>query len=485
MPAISTQQIDQVVNSLLQQEREPINRLESERSGVEESQEVIGELDSTLSSFESSFDALTDRISNPFAERSAEVPEGAGFSIDADANAATGNHSLEVERLASTDTRVSDRLDADGDDLVGRGEETFTLDIATGDDNERVSIDVTVDSPGETNEEVLRDVAAAIDSAMAEAVDDEVIANDERPNVSVVNETTDTARLTVTSADTGFENRLEFSNDADGLLDALGIDNDQEATGTEGGQITPIGEAGDSELDSQFVLDGLTFNRPTNTVDDALDGVTLNLEEADQGPSSFAIDTDTEAIEDNVQEFIDGFNAVQEFIQEKTEVDPDENTRGEFASDTAIRSIRFNLRNEAIQTVDSQPDGAPSALADIGITLDDDGLLELDDSDALLQAAEQNPEALQDLFTADDGVATRMAERVEGFIGPGGSIDQQEQTAENRIERIDDRIERIESRLERREDQLRDQFTRVQEAQQSAQAQQQSLQNFFGGGGFF
>src|SRR5690606_12351559 len=110
-------------------------------------------------------------------------------------------------------------------------------------------------------------------------------------------ETTSTARLTLKSGQTGYTNRLSFLDSAGGLLAMLEINAGVVASGTGGGQVASIGTSEmDSELNSVFVLNGLTIYRDSNTVSDALTDVTINLKEAGTGPREFNVDADQNGI---------------------------------------------------------------------------------------------------------------------------------------------------------------------------------------------
>jgi flagellar hook-associated protein 2 len=304
-------------------------------------------------------------------------------------------------------------------------------------------------------------------------------------------ESSGTVRLSVRSGQTGYTNRLGFTDSANNLLgDATTGTLDINAADTttdddSGGQIYEVGsDATQSKLNSQFVLDGLTLYRDSNAVDDALNDVTLDLQQADSTQYSFSIETDEKSIKKDVEAFIKKFNDVQNYLKEKTKVDPEGDSRGAFAGESAIRSLRYNLRNDAISSVSGLPTDAPSTLGEVGIDLNDDGTLELTDADQLIQAATDNPSALQDLFGGENGVATRMFEKVDGYVGAGGIVSDRKETVDSRIRRIDDDIADFDARLERRREKLTEQFARVQRIQQESVSQQQSIAGFFGGGFF-
>jgi len=480
----------QLINSIILSEKSPQLRMKEKKSDLKVYKGVLTDLGSKLSGLNSELKTFTSDTSNPFeASTAASASEDASFGVSSGGDAALGTHTLQVDRLAQTDTRVSQQYTSSDGDLAGTGSKTFEISVASPtdtDETNRETISVTVDPSGSTNEEVLEEIAASINTAMANAVDDGTIESNQKAQASVVMESSGTVRLSVRSGQTGYSNRLAFT-DTDGLLGTLDVTaNDTTTDDGSGGQIYDVGtSATDSKLNSQFMLDGLTLYRDNNTVDDALNDVTLNLQQADSTQYSFSVETDSESIKKDVEAFIKKFNDVQKYLKEKTKVDPEGDSRGAFAGESAIRSLRYSLRNDAISSVSGLPEDAPSTLTEVGIELQDDGTLKLGDEDKLIAAATDNPSALKDLFGGEDGVATRMFEKVDGYVGAGGIVSDREETVDNRIRRIDDDIADFDARLERRREQLTEQFARVQRIQQESFSQQQAIAGFFGGlGGF-
>jgi flagellar hook-associated protein 2 len=367
------------------------------------------------------------------------------------------------------------------------GKQTFDLEVATPSDssNDRKSVRVELSSSdfSGTNEEVLSNVQSAVDSALQSAVDNGKIASDERPTVSVINPTSDTARLSVRSAETGYDGRLAFSNTGtnDGLLSNLQVQRSdgavgENADGEDGGYITKVGDTeSGSELTSEFTLDGLTLTRNSNKVDEALEGVTIDLEEKNGTESSFEVTADEEGAKSVVKDFVDRVNEVITFLKKETDLAPNEDEeRGTLADDSTFRRLERQLRTDATAPVDGQPDGL-NTLADIGIEANRDGTLKLADEEALKTAVRENESAVKDLFASSDGVATRLESRVDLFADSGGVIDDQTDSIDNSIDRIDDRIDQFDERLERREQQLRDRFANVQSTIRSLASQQQII----------
>ena len=484
----------QLINSIILSEKSPQLRMEEKKSDLKVYKGVLTDLGSKLSGLNTELKTFTSETSNPFEASTAATADTSAFGVTSGSDAALGTHTLQVDRLAQTDTRVSKQLTSGSTDLETffntNGSQTFDIEVASptdADANNRETISVTVDPSGSTNEEILEEIAASVNTAMANAVDDGTIESNQKAQASVVMESSGTVRLSVRSGQTGYTNRLGFTDSANNLLGAgtLDINASDTDTTTSGGQIYEVGgDATTSKLNSKFVLDGLTLYRDSNAVDDALNDVTLDLQQADSTQYSFSIETDEESIKKDVEAFIKKFNGVQNYLKEKTKVDPEGDSRGAFAGESAIRSLRYNLRNDAISSVPGLPTDAPSTLGEVGIDLQEDGTLELTDADQLIQAATDNPSALQDLFGGENGVATRMFEKIDGYVGAGGIVSDRKETVDSRIRRIDDDIADFDARLERRREQLTEQFARVQRIQQESVSQQQSIAGFFGGGFF-
>ncbi len=598
-----------LIAQMIRLEAQPQVRLQQQRNDREVQRAVLDDFDSSLSALHTTLEGLTDPLANPFLARAATVPEGAGFGATVTDEAAIGSHTVAVERLATTDARVSRRLDADGGTLASffsdNGVQTFSIEVASPTDDDpdrRVSVAVAVQPVGSTDSGILGEIRTAISDAMADAVDAGEISATEAVAASVVTETSDTARLSLRSAGTGYDNRLALTDSDDGLLSLLQLDRTElastagtvttpataasvtgdavevpltlgildgrslditvdgtattveiptgtydtvedlaaalgdelgsdvtvdveggalriataatgsaasiqitggsaldalgleamasPATGTDettttvsadesGGALVEIGTGeADSGLNARFVLDGLTMIRSSNEVDDALDGVTLSLNSVGEA-TTFNVETDAEAVAGEVEDFIGKYNAVLDFIEQRSKVDPESGSRGQFVGDSSIQGLRFGMRTDLLTTVEGQPEGI-ERLTDLGIEIGDDGRLTLADRDALVSAAAADPGALQNLFAnADDGLATKLQGRLDVFLGVDGTLDARRDIADDRIRRLDRSIESWDGRLAQREESLRQQFAELQETLALLQGQQATLSNMF------
>jgi flagellar hook-associated protein 2 len=477
-----------LISNLLQIERQPRYALEDRKTAQESYKTALSDLDSKISSLHSLLTSLTDAFNSPFDARTASPSSNDNFSVSVTDEAAFGSHSLLVQRLATADTRISQQLTGSGSTLRSffdtNGSQTFSIEVASPTDEDpdnRVSIDVSVDPTGTTDEDILQEISDAINSAMDAAVDAGTIEDDHAALASMVNETTDTARLSLRSGQTGYANRLDFTDSAGGLLSLLQLSNNSVASGTGGGQVTAVGTSEtDSTLNAKFQLDGLTLYRSSNQVTDALTGVTLDLEQVGDTAIDFSITSDTESIRSKIDDFISQYNEILSFVESKTAVDGGLDIRGQFAGDSTFRSLRFDMRNEIARMVTGQPDGAPTLLTELGIEINDDGTLELTDTDALTDALESDADAVERLFSGSDGVATRLKDLLDAYTGVNSILDNRIETVEDGIARLDDQMAEFDDRLAIRENELRKQYAKLQETMALFQGQQLFLGGFFG-----
>jgi flagellar hook-associated protein 2 len=222
--------------------------------------------------------------------------------------------------------------------------------------------------------------------------------------------------------------------------------------------------------------------RSSNSVTDALTGLTLDLKASGSGTKDFSVAVDKASIKTEVESFITKYNDLLSYIQGKSTVDADAGVRGDFAADSTFRSLRFDMRNDVALEVTGQPSDGPKWITDLGITIEKDGSLKLTDADKLAEAVEDDAGAVESLFSGPNGVATRLETRIDRFVGINGIISDRNKSLEDNIKRLNNRISDWDERLGRREEQLRMQFARLQESIAVLQGQSQNMAMFFGGG---
>jgi len=486
---------EQLISQVIAVESQPKLKLRAEQTNQDVYKGVLSDFSTRISTLNTLLEKLQDPFQSSFSGRAANVPEGAGFSATATDDAATGQHEIQVRQLARADARFSKQMAADDSTLIASfttpgdpladppvpdtiGARSFTLNIAQPEGADPVEIEVSY-TPEEnaTNDDILKGVADAITAATDAARADGLLAEGTGATASVVHETSGTSRLSLRSTETGYNNRLSFT-DTDGLLAELELNVTSERAGTGGGAIYAVGSGPeDSALSASFTLDGLDIYRDTNTVDDALDGLTFTLESVTEEPETLTIGANTKSMRADVDAFVKEYNALATFIGTRSAVDADSGERGAFAGDAAMRGLRFGIRSDLSREVSDN--STFSRLADLGIETQRDGTLKITDASQLDAALAASPDAVGALFSSEDGIGARLTSRFEGLLGSSGTIEQRKETANSRIDQIKSQIERWDTRLTRREETLRSQFAQLEVLTTQAQSQQASLSSLF------
>jgi flagellar hook-associated protein 2 len=331
---------------------------------------------------------------------------------------------------------------------------------------------VTV-AEGDTNSTVLGKIASAVNASGASV------------SASVVMDTPTTSKLVFQSKTTGSVQAISMADTAGSLLSQIGltaavIAGRTAVSGSSAGFI--YSDTG--VLDARFVLDGIQIVRTSNTVQDALAGVTLELK-GTQAPTDdpvvLAVGYDKEKIREKVNELLEAYNASISYVAEKTAVDPENNVRQILAGDTVIRNLRIQMRGIAGGSVSSVTTGNPSLLSQVGITVADDGKLTLSDTatfDAMVTGGVQK---IADLFNSTSGIAVRMKTLLEGFVNSGGQIDASKTGVDGQISSIENRVQRLEEQVNKKVERYRDEFVRLQNALAIVTQQQQIMNTILSG----
>ncbi|KAA3617657.1 MAG: hypothetical protein D8M58_01125 [Calditrichaeota bacterium] len=478
--------VQYLVDQFMFFEQEPRNRLLDKKDSVNSRIQILSDLDSKLSALQKRTTRMTDEFTNYFAAKKSSTTNEDLLKTTATSDAALGNHTLTVDRISASDNRVSDQFTNTNSDFTSYiTDQTFTIEVAhpTDDDaDNRVDISVTVAASAFSgdNESVLNAVKNAINGAMDQAVADETITNEEKILASTVSEEAGVSRLSVTSASSGYTYRMDFG--ASTLLDDLNINNNAQTSGTTGGYILdPGSSASTSLLNSKFELDGLTYYRDSSTVTDALDGVTLKLLNTFTAAETVTVNTDTEKVKEEINEFIKAYNESIGYLREQTQYSSDTKSRGALSGDLTYRNISIDLRNIAQGAVEGTTFTDYDLLYDIGIEANQQGKLSIIDDDKLTTAIETNTEYVSDIFTGTDGIATKIDEYVEKFVKTGGTISDSKKTLNDEITSLNDRLDLVESFLDSKEKQLFEEFSKLQETMATLQNQQSYLSLFISG----
>ena len=403
---------------------------EAERAKLEpieqqiESQQVqisaYGEVQGALSGFQGSARALND--ASLYESLSASV-SGEAVQANAGPEASPGQYAVEVEQLASAGTLATQRVDAPDPPIVDAAG-TLNLEFA-GDDVEAVAVAIAADSS-------LEDIRDAINAHEGAGV-----------SASVINDG-EGHRLALSATDTGQEAAIASTNFADLAAGNLADD--------PGDEIVQAGQ------DAALNINGIAITSTTNQVEGAVQGVTLDLQQT--GSATLVVEQDTRAVREAVAGFVEGFNALKGTIGEHTAFDQESGRAGELLGDSAVRTLESRLRNDLSAMLGTPGEDAVALLSDVGISLERDGTLSLDQAQ-LDSAVANHMGAVGEFFAGAGetlGMAGRLDQTAEQLLASNGAVGSAMSSAENRIDSLGERYTRMEQSIEQTLDRYRTQF---------------------------
>lgn len=275
------------------------------------------------------------------------------------------------------------------------------------------------------------------------------------------------SRLVITNNAPGGE--LSIVDDS-GVLGTLGIgtqtlrDERTKATATAAGYAagTP------SDLDASVTVNGVTIQRGTNTISDAISGVTLTLLKAQQpGDAAVSVTTGvgTDKVASLLQPLLDAYNDVLRYIKDNIKT---------IGGDAALRSFQSELRSLSSRVFS----GPLTSLADAGIKIASDGTLSIDNKDRLRQQLESDPSAVASLFTGSGSFSDTIMTSITNMVGTDGLLQARSNSLGQQIKRVSDQKKALQDRIDREVEQQRREYTKLQELFYTLQGQMSQYSSY-------
>ncbi|SDK12885.1 flagellar hook-associated protein 2 [Methylophilus rhizosphaerae] len=405
--------IDSIVTGLMTIEKQPLTQLQTQISSYNTKLSAYGTLKSGLSTFQAALDKLSTAAK--FTTQTATLSDGSSIVATADGTATSGSYNISVNQLAASQ-KLATAAFANTSDIIGTG----TLKISFGTYNAADTTNGTAASF--TSNLDKQAITITIDSSnnTLSGIRDAINAQNASVSASIVNDGSGN-RLVITSKETGEVNSMKIDvTDADG--------NSTDGTGLSALAYDPLATAGSGKNMTQLVaaqnalltVDGLAVSKSSNTLSDVIQGVTLNLKSVTSTNATLEVATDTSAIQDSVQSFVDAYNKLNSTLNDLTKfVEGGSSSNGPLLGDSTARDIMVKLKGMLAKT-------SPTAttfrtLADIGIKSSYvDGSLSLD-SDKLAKALSTNLSDVAKLFapsaTTSDPQVTYMGSSSKTLSG--------------------------------------------------------------------
>jgi len=342
---------------------------------------AIGQLKSNVTSFADALKTLATGgtvSSQPNSSNTAVV----AVSALSGAKLSGLSNTIEVRQLAKGQTATTVPLPS-RTDPIGQGTLTLTFGTASVANDQLTSftagsaapIDITINATNSS----LDGIAAAINAKNA-GVTATVLTDADGARLSIKSKTGANQAFTLVATE----------DPAAPGLSALDI-----KVGASG---TTIGSAAQ---DAIVAVDGVALKRSTNSVSDLIDGVKLDLVSAAPGTVvNLSSSTPIDNIRSSVNDLVSALNNLQATVKAQTSA-----TGGALFNDPATRNLQQSLRQLTLTKLATPTiAGAPSTLADIGVSTNRDGSLTLN-ADRLTKALTDYPDAVEALFQNGTGAS--------------------------------------------------------------------------------
>ncbi|MEM5384681.1 flagellar filament capping protein FliD [Paraburkholderia phymatum] len=394
---------------------------------------AIGSIKSALSALQTALSGLSDGTA---LSQLTATTSGTGIAATMSTSATAGNYSIKVNNLA-TAAKISSQA-ITSTDSISAGSLSITLGT-----NSAFNINVTA---GQS----LADIASSINNAAG------------NPGVTAtVLTATDGQHLVFQSNATGQANTLSVT--------ATGV-NSKLASG-----YTTVTSAQDASL----TIDGNAVTSASNSVTGALTGVTLNLTSAAVGTTqTVSIATDTTASQTAIDNFVSAYNKYVSTAQSLSSYDTSTSTAGPLLGDSMLNSISSGLATAVSSGV--KTNGSTFSLSAIGIDLQPDGTLKVDDT-ALKNALTSNSSAVSSLFNSTNGMGVTLNNLVTTYTQTSGIIDQRTNALNADLQNLSDQQTNLTNYQTTLTKQYNAQFTALNTLMAQMQSNTQYLTQLFGG----
>jgi flagellar hook-associated protein 2 len=418
-----------LVSQLMAVEQKPLTQLALQEAKYQAKLSSLGSIKGALASLQSAAQALATAST---ASYSAAVSDSSVLSATAASGAVAGTYSVSVDgsKLAQGQKLVAPGR-ASLSASIGAGASTtltITLGTITGGppvagqyanadftaDPARTPVSLTIDSSNNT----LAGIRDAINAANAGV------------SASIINDGSGLPyRLTLTSNDTGAASSMKLSVSGDAALGAL-LDYDPHAAPQTFNETQ-------SAQNAQFTVDGVAITSATNTVSDAIPGVTLTLaNKPGINSASVTLNRTGGSLTAALGGLVNAYNAANAAIASAT-------AKGAvMQGEGGVLGLQRQMR--AILGGTQLTGGAYTTLSQLGIGFQADGSLKLD-SLKLNAALSAN---IGDVSSLAAAIGNALKSAADGLLGSAGPITSKTESLNRSIADIGSRRARLQDRLE-------------------------------------
>ncbi len=189
---------------------------------------------------------------------------------------------------------------------------------------------------------------------------------------------------------------------------------------------------------------GQSVTRTSNTISDAIPGVTLTL--LTTGTATIDSHLDTPTIAQPISAFVDAYNKLNTTLKQLTNyVGPGDANNGALLGDSTLQSITSQIKSTINSTVSSAT-GDYNSLNQLGVSFDKTGVMSLD-STKLNAALAGNLTSVANVFSSTNGVATQLNTKITQYLDSKGAISTQQDSLNKTLTQLTTDTAAVNTRL--------------------------------------
>lgn len=404
-----------ILTQLQSAERMKLKPILQERAQLQSKISAFGSLKGALSDLQNAM----EKLGKP-ETYSASTSSVTGDAVKAAANAdaAKGNYNVTVNTLATTYSIATEGI---ADKETNLGATTITIDMQ---DGSQLSLDV---AHSKSSLEEIKDAINDLEGGVT---------------ATLINDGSGTPyRLSLSSTESGTDAAIT-NVDFGALNGTLNLDAATEV----------------AAVNANFDVNGVNITSQSNQVEDAIEGVTLTLEEV--GESTVSIELDEESVKKAVESFVLKYNALDKTIDELRAYDAATGKGGPLMGNSTL----YNAESQVDSVLsEAGTEGAFALLSELGIEKELDGTLKIN-KDEFNEIIDNNLGDLEKFFAGTDGVggmAEKLDNVLETLLEEDGLVDAATEGLESTLDSLEERQASAERMIDSTIERYRSSFARL------------------------
>jgi len=428
-----------ILDNLTTAEKASLTPISTQQTAYTAKLSAYATLKSSLSTFQTANTALNS--ADLFTATSATSSSSA-FSATTSGTVVAGKYTISVTQLAQAQTLTSAVQTSNTTALGDSSASSRTLSIALKDGTSK---DITLTSD-QTSLTGMRDAINSADAGVS---------------ATIIKVGDGSYRLSLTSSETGSDNAVS----------SIKVTGDDTLQGIVGYDSTASSNAMTESVTAQnakLTVNNVAIENSSNTISDALEGITLNLNDTTSGNQTLTITKDTSKAESAIKTWTDAYNTLLDqfnTLTKYTAVDvgtsSQDSSNGALVGDSTLRTIQTQLKS---MLTNAQSSSTYKTLAQIGITSDPtSGSLVLD-SDKLETALSSDADGVKQMIVGDGkttGITTTIATNLTGWLSSTGIVQAATDGVSKTLNQLTDQYNEMSTRIDNMVARYKTQFTQL------------------------